>query len=91
MRIKISNEAEQYIKENGNSAMILLGNVTGCCGGAAQMSQIHLGSPENPLGYERNSIGDITVFVDKRLETEKQINIFLGRLLWLKRLSVEAY
>lgn len=89
MRVKITIEAEQYIKENGRSVMIILGSMTGCCGGTAPMPQIELGVPKNLSGYEKNTIKDITVFIDKLIETDKQIDISLGKLLWFKKLSIE--
>lgn len=89
MKIKIAQEAEQYIKENGHTVAVLLGKVSGCCGGAAQMPQVQSGLPENLSGYTVNIIGDITVYVDKQIDKDKQIVIFLGKLLWLKKLSVE--
>lgn len=89
MKVNITHEAEKYIKENGRSVMIIVGTMTGCCGGTAPMPQIELGLPKNLPGYEENVIDDITVFIDKRIETEKQIDISLGKLLWLKKLSIE--
>jgi hypothetical protein len=89
MRISITHEAQQYIEEDGHSVIILLGRITGCCGGAAPMPQIELGSPKELSGYEHNIIGYINVFVDKSIDIETQIDISLGKLLWFKKLLVE--
>jgi len=88
MRVEVTHEAEQYIKGNGCSVMVLLGTMTGCCGGTAPMPQIHIGSPQDLSGYEKNVMGDITVFVDKRINAEK-IDILISKLLWFRKLSVD--
>lgn len=89
MKVEITSEAEKYIKKNGRSVMVLSGTMTGCCGGAAPMPQIELGSPKDLSGYMQNDMGDITVFIDIRIDINKQINISLGKLLWFKKLYVE--
>ncbi|OGO77911.1 MAG: hypothetical protein A2Y23_04120 [Clostridiales bacterium GWB2_37_7] len=89
MEVKIAHEAEQYIKKNGQAVMVQLIAMSGCCGGAAPMPQIQLGSPKDLSGYIKTEIGDITVFVDVKVDMTKQINIFLGKLLWLAKLQVE--
>ncbi|WHH59964.1 CC/Se motif family (seleno)protein [Petroclostridium sp. X23] len=89
MEINITVEAEQYIRQNGQSATVMLGTMTGCCGGAAPLPQIHLVLPNDLSDYEQNKVKDITIFIDKRVDTNKQIHITLAKLLWLKKLSVE--
>jgi hypothetical protein len=89
MTIEMTQESEQYIKENGSSITVLLGSLTGCCSGAVPIPQINLGVPKNLSLYKKNIIGDITVFVDIRIGTEKKIQISLAKLLWFKRLSVD--
>ncbi|PRR76625.1 CC/Se motif family (seleno)protein [Clostridium thermopalmarium] len=91
MRFEITHEAEQYIKNNGNSAMVLLGNITGCCGGGGGMviPEIDLRTSKDLSGYDQIIIGDINIFVDKRIDSKKKIEISLGKFLWIKSLSVE--
>ncbi|MGE5632380.1 MAG: CC/Se motif family (seleno)protein [Caulobacteraceae bacterium] len=89
MKVKITEEAQQYIMENGHTVTVHLGTVSGCCGGAAPMPQIQLGAPGDLSSYVQNTIGDINLFIDKQIDAEKQLIILLGKLLWLKKLSVE--
>jgi hypothetical protein len=87
--LKIGPGVEQYIKNNGNSVMILSGPVRGCCVGAAATAEIRLGTPGNLSRFEKNVIGDILVYVDKQFAADQTINILLAKLMWIKRLSVE--
>lgn len=87
MKIDLSSDAEQYIIKNGYCVMVLLGKMTGCCGGTAPMPQVDIGSPHDLSRYEENIIGDITVFIDKNITAEK-IEISLDKLLWIRKLSV---
>lgn len=89
MKVNIPHEAEQYIMGNGGTVTVLLGSVSGCCGGAAPMPQIQLGSPEDISAFTPTTIGNITVYTDKQIDVEKQINISLEKLLWIKKLSVQ--
>lgn len=86
--IELTNEAEEYIKEKGSFVMVLLGTMTGCCSGAVPIPQVSLGTPKNLSIYKKIILGDITVFVDIRIDTEKKIQISLEKLLWFQRLSV---
>lgn len=89
MRIEITDEAQEYIKENGYTAMIYISTITGCCGGTAPLPQIHLGLPKDLSGYEQEVIGEITIFINKSIVADKQIEITLGKLFRFKKLSVE--
>ena len=89
MIVKIGPEVEQYIKDNGNSVMILSGPVRGCCVGAAVTAEIRLGTPGNLSRFEKNIIGDVIVYTDKQFAEDQKANIFLAKLMWIKRLSVE--
>ncbi|HYE09065.1 MAG TPA: CC/Se motif family (seleno)protein [Patescibacteria group bacterium] len=90
MKIKITHDAQKYIAENGQAVIVFMGKLSGCCGGAAPIPQIQLGIPEDLSCYEENIIGDITAFVDKQIDQEKQIKISFGRILWAKKLAVEV-
>lgn len=89
MMLKIGPEVEQYIKDNGSSAMILSGPVRSCWVVAAATAEIRLGKPNNLPRFEKNIIGDIIIYVDKLFAEDQKINISLAKLLWIKRLSIE--
>ncbi len=89
MEIHLEHEAEKYIMQKGQVAMVILGSMSGCCGGSAPIPKIELSSPKDLSKYDEKKIGEIVLFVDKELTNIKEIHITFARLLWAKKLSVE--
>lgn len=89
MRIKISKEAEEYIKQRGKEVFILIGSIGGCCGGSMPMPYIYIGKPKELYRYKAHEIGNIIVYIDKSIQMNKEIQINLSKFLWLKQLIVD--
>ena len=90
MQIQIDPAAEEYISQNGGKAMVIMGSMRGCCGGAISLPKIELGSPRNLSEYRENQIGSITLYVDKKLMGHEAMQVTFAKLLWAKKLSVEV-
>lgn len=89
MPVKITPEAEEYIRQKGGAAVIILGSMGGCCGSLAPLPNIHLSSPNDLALYNLQNIGDIKLFVDNRIDPNKHIHVSLTKLWRFKKLSVE--
>lgn len=89
MLVELEPGAQNYILQKGKSAMIILGNMRGCCGGVLPVPKIYLGSPKDPSGYEENRVGDVSIFIDKKLVDTGTIRVTHAKLLSLNKLSVE--
>ena len=87
--VQLEPGAQNYILQNGKNAMIILGNMRGCCGGVSPVPKIYLGSPKDAPGYEEIKIGDVTIFVDKKLGDKGTIRVTHAKFLSLNKLSVE--
>ena len=87
--IQMDPEAQEYILQNGKSAMVILGSLRGCCGGVSPVPKIYLGPPQDPRGYEENKVGEVTLFVDKNLGDLEAIRVTHAKFLSLHKLSVE--
>jgi hypothetical protein len=90
MLIQIDPTAQDYIFQNGGKAMVIMGSMRGCCGGAISLPKIELGSPKNPSEYKENQIGSVTLYVDKKLMSHEAMQVTFAKLLWAKKLSVEV-
>ncbi len=56
---------------------------------AAATAEIRLGKPNNLPRFEKKIIGDIIVYIDKLFAEDQKINIYLTKLLGIKKLYLE--
>ncbi|CCJ34137.1 CC/Se motif family (seleno)protein [Caloramator australicus] len=89
MEIKISKDAIEYIEQNGKEAYVFLGNVGGCCGGSVPMPYIYIGKPKELSKYQMHKIENIIIYTSKNIENNREINVYLSKLLWLKHINVD--
>lgn len=89
MAFQITAEAKEYITQKNESIMIMQATMSGCCGGAAPIPKVELGTPKDLSGFEKTEVGKTTVYFDKNYE-KKEIKIDLSKLLFLKNLTIEV-
>lgn len=90
MNIEISKEAEKHIMLNGKNAFVTVGKVGGCCGGNMPVPSVYLGLPQDKSCYVENTIGDLSIFVDKNIDSYSKIIVSLSKMLWFKMLYLEV-
>lgn len=89
MNFNITSEAEAYIKQKGQAAMITMASSGGCCGGGIPIPHIEVGTPKNLALFETAQVNSVTIYFDKGFHKAKGIKIELEKLLCFKRLTIE--
>lgn len=92
MRLNISSDAANYIRDKGGNLIIFQGSFTGCCIGKVPSPMIEIGVPKRPHeNYDiLNLDSGITVYLDKDLASYNGTGkITLSKNLWWKSLSFD--
>ena len=90
LNIMITSDALDYIKEKSGVLTIGTTSRKGWVGGSVPLDEVEPETPEDPSSYTKIDKNDISVYIDKKINTDdKTIKITLSKLLWLKKLSLE--
>ncbi|ABR49402.1 hypothetical protein Amet_3264 [Alkaliphilus metalliredigens QYMF] len=89
MKFQITAEAEEYMLQKNESIMIMLSIMGGCCGGAAPIPKVELGTPKDLTSFEKTEVGKTIIYFDKGIEKVKEIKIDLSKLFYFKKLTIE--
>lgn len=86
----LTNDALDYIKENGSVVTIGTTSKKGWVGGSVPLDEVEPEMPEDPSNYTKIDKNDVSIYVDNKISADdKTIKITLSKLLWLKKLSLD--
>jgi len=92
MNIKITENAINYIKENGDFVTIRHSKNGWCHTGNVDVPKIHLGKPDGNLeDYNLFYVNELNIYITKDLKLAKdEIIIDLAKLFKYKKLTLEG-
>jgi hypothetical protein len=87
--ITISDEAKDYIKQNGSILKLIAFNkMSLCCGRIALEPSLSLGKPKDAENYILEKINEIDVYIPKNFHSPNPFRIELKKILAFKSLKI---
>ena len=88
--IRVSPDAQDWIRRHGGAVMLRFSMRHGCCGGTAGVPVADAAEPADASGYRVEVHGGIRVYVANDLVVTEPLNIRLEGFLGFRRLFVDG-